>query len=197
MAESNMAYVANSKTRVAFQGERGAFSEDAAVKLLGEDIELVPRQTFAALYASLNDRVADYLLAPIENSIAGPVKASVDLLNESRLLIINEITIPVLQQLIACPGASFGEVNEVQSHPMALAQCGRFFAEHPDLRQIESDDTAGSVVEILRRGDLHRAAIAGKRAASIYGGVIICENIQDDRDNFTRFVLLANSTKKE
>jgi len=192
-----MEHIANSKTRVAFQGERGAFSEDAAVKLLGEDIELVPRQTFSALYASLNDRVADYLLAPIENSIAGPVKASVDLLNKSRLLIINEITIPVLQQLIACPGVSFGEINEVQSHPMALAQCRRFFVEHPDLRQIESDDTAGSVVEILKRGDLHRAAIAGKRAASIYGGVIICENIQDDRDNFTRFVLLANSTAKE
>ena len=192
-----MEHIANSKTRVAFQGERGAFSEDAAVKLLGEDIELVPRQTFSALYASLNDRVADYLLAPIENSIAGPVKASVDLLNKSRLLIINEITIPVLQQLIACPGVSFGEINEVQSHPMALAQCRRFFAEHPDLREIESDDTAGSVVEILKRGDLHRAAIAGKRAASIYGGVIICENIQDDRDNFTRFVLLANSTEKE
>jgi prephenate dehydratase len=192
-----MVHIANSKTRVAFQGERGAFSEDAAVKLLGEDIELVPRQTFTALYESLNDRVADYLLAPIENSIAGPVKASVDLLNESQLLVINEITIPVLQQLIACPGSSFGEINEVQSHPMALAQCRRFFAEHPDLRQIESDDTAGSVVEILRRGDLHRAAIAGKRAASIYGGVIIRENIQDDRDNFTRFVLLANSTEKE
>lgn len=192
-----MVHIANSKTRVAFQGERGAFSEDAAVKLLGEDIELVPRQTFTALYASLNDRVADYLLAPIENSIAGPVKASVDLLNESRLLIIDEITIPVLQQLIACPGASFGEIKEVQSHPMALAQCRRFFTEHPGLQQIESDDTAGSVVEILKRGDVHRAAIAGKRAASIYGGVIICENIQDDRDNFTRFVLLANSTAKE
>jgi prephenate dehydratase len=196
-SEKNLEKTANPKTRVAFQGERGAFSEDAAVKLLGEDIELVPRQTFTALYASLNDRVADYLLAPVENSIAGPVKASLDLLHESRLLIIDEITIPVLQQLIACPGVRFSEIDEVQSHPMALAQCGRFLAEHPDLRQIESDDTAGSVAEILRRGDLHRAAIGGKRAAALYGGVIIRENIQDDRDNFTRFVLLSNSTEKE
>jgi prephenate dehydratase len=181
------------KTRVAFQGERGAFSEEAALKLLGEEIELVPRQTFAALYSSLNEGVADCLLAPIENSIAGPVKASVDLFRSSALFIIDEITIPVAQQLIACPGVSFAAINEVQSHPMALAQCARFLAEHPLLKQIESDDTAGSVADVLRHGCQNRAAIAGKRAAELYGGVIICEDIQDDRDNFTRFVLLSKS----
>ena len=96
-----------SKNRVAFQGERGAFSEEAAVKLLGEEIHLVPRQTFATLFASLDEGVADHILAPIENSIAGPVQAAVDLLRTSDLEIVGEITIPVAQQLIACPGVSF------------------------------------------------------------------------------------------
>ena len=183
----------NHKTRVAFQGERGAFSEEAALKLLGEEIELVPRQTFAALYNSFNDGVADCLLAPIENSIAGEVKASVDLLRITDLQVIDEIIIPVAQHLIACPGVSFSVVTEVQSHQMALAQCARFLAEHPRLKQIVSDDTAGSVAEILSRRCQTRAAIAGKRAADLYGGAIICENIQDDPDNFTRFVLLSKT----
>jgi prephenate dehydratase len=186
----------NFKTRVAFQGERGAFSEDAAVKLLGSDIELVPRQTFATLYTSLNEGVADWILAPIENSIAGPVTASVELLRQSQLFVIDEVTIPVAQQLIVCPGVNFEAINEVQSHPMALAQCTRFLIAHPQLKQIVSDDTAGSVAEVLQQGSQNRAAIAGKRAADIYGGVIIRENIQDDKDNFTRFVLLS-TTKKE
>jgi prephenate dehydratase len=181
-------------TRVAFQGERGAFSEEAAVKLLGESIELIPRPTFNALFSSLREGVADYLLAPVENSIAGAVRPSIELLRESQLEVVDEVTIPVGQNLIACPGVKFEDIQEVQSHPMALAQCSLFFKQHPQLRQIESDDTAGSVAEILHRGDSHRAAIGSKRAAEIYGGVIIRENIQDTTDNFTRFLLLSKTT---
>ena len=183
--------------RIAFQGERGAFSEEAAVKLLGEEIELVPRQTFVSLYSSFQDGVADYLLAPVENSIAGIVQESVDLLHRNHLQVIDEVTIPVAQQLIACPGVTFSDIHEVQSHPMALAQCSRFFIANPRLKQIIGDDTAGSVAEILKLGEPRRAAIASKRAAALYGGVIILENIQDDRDNFTRFVLLSKSSEKE
>lgn len=187
----------NHKTRVAFQGEHGAFSEEAAIKLLGPQIELVPRKTFASLFASFDDRVADYLLAPIENSIAGTVRPSVERLRERDLKIVNEVTILIEQQLIACPGVTFSDVKEVQSHPVALAQCGQFFEAHPQLKQIASDDTAGSVAEVLQRGDTHRAAIAGRRAAQLYGGVIIQENIQDSSENFTRFVLLTTLAKKE
>jgi prephenate dehydratase len=184
-------------TRVAFQGERGAFSEEAAVKLLGESIELIPRRTFSALFSSLREGVADYLLAPVENSIAGAVHPSVELLRESQLEIIDEVTIPVGQNLIACPGVRFEDIQEVQSHPMALAQCSRFFERYPHLKKIVSDDTAGSVAEILQRQDRNRAAIGSKRAAQLYGGVIIRENIQDTSDNFTRFLLLSKTTEKE
>jgi len=185
----------SNNTRVAFQGERGAFSEEAAVKLLGDSIELIPRPTFNALFSSLREGLADYLLAPVENSIAGAVHPSVELLKESELEVVNEVTIPVGQNLIACPGVKFVDIQEVQSHPMALAQCSRFFKLHPQLIQIASDDTAGSVAEIVQRRDRHRAAIGSKRAAAIYGGVIVRENIQDTKDNFTRFLLLSNNLK--
>src|SRR6187551_1642855 len=108
-------------SRVAFQGERGAFSEEAALKLLGHDIELVPRRTFADLYDSLDNGVADYVLAPVENSIAGVVHASVDLLHTKSLRTIDEIQIKIEQHLIGCPGATFETIETVQSHPTALA----------------------------------------------------------------------------
>jgi prephenate dehydratase len=179
------------KIRVAFQGERGAFSEEAALKLLGHEIELVPQRTFAALYNSLDNGDADYVLAPVSNTIAGPVQASVDLLQQSSLQRLDEVELQIEQHLIGCPEANLANLESVQSHPVALAQCKRFFAEHPRLKPINADDTAGSVAEIMRRGDPTRAAIAGRRAAEIYGASIIRESIQDQPENFTRFVLLS------
>jgi prephenate dehydratase len=185
------------KPRVAFQGERGAFSEEAAHKLLGRDIELVPRRTFADLYNSFASGVADYLLAPIENSIAGVVQPSVDLLRSSSLTVLDEVQIKIEQHLIGCPGASFETIETVQSHPVALAQCSRFLEEHPELKPVVADDTAGSVAEVLRLGDPKHAAIAGQRAAELYGGSIIRKSIQDIAENYTRFVLLSASAEQK
>lgn len=184
------------KPRVAFQGERGAFSEEAALKLLGPEIELVPQRTFAELYESVEKGEADYVLAPVANSIAGPVHASLELLQRSPLRTLDEVEIQIEQHLIGCPDATLTNIETVQSHPVALAQCKRFFAEHPRLKPIDADDTAGSVAEIVRRGDATRAAIAGRRAAEIYGARIIRESIQDRPENFTRFVLLAMKGKE-
>jgi prephenate dehydratase len=184
------------KPRVAFQGERGAFSEEAALTLLGDEIELVPRRTFADLYESLDSGLADYLLAPVENSIAGVVKPSVELLNSKPLHILDEIQIKIEQHLIGCSGASFEAIEAVQSHPTALAQCSRFFETHPQLQRVVADDTAGSVAEVMRRGDPKRAAIAGQRAAELYGATIIRKSIQDHSENYTRFVLLSAPTEQ-
>ena len=177
--------------RIAFQGARGAFSEEAAIKLLGKKIELVSRSTFAALFSSFDDRVADYLLVPIENTLAGTVQPAYELLLQSGLPVCDEVTIQIEQNLIGCPGACFENITVVESHPIALAQCERFFAEHPQLKRLVSDDTAGSVAQVVRRGDQTRAAIAGRLAAQSYGGVILREHLEDDRQNYTRFVLLA------
>jgi prephenate dehydratase len=185
------------KPRVAFQGMRGAFSEEAALKLLGQEIELVPRKTFEDLFNSLDRGMADYLLAPVENSIAGVVQRSVDLWRRSSLAVIDEIEIKIEQHLIGCSGVTLDTIETVQSHPVALAQCSRFFATHPKLKPVVADDTAGSVAEIISLGDPKLAAIAGRRAADLYGGSIICKSIQDQTDNYTRFVLLSASTEQE
>jgi prephenate dehydratase len=179
------------KPRVAFQGERGAFSEEAAMKLLGNEIELVPRKTFADLFTSLDERLADYVLAPVENTIAGVVHPSVDLMQSSSLAVLDEVEIKIEQHLIGCAGASFDAIETVQSHPVALAQCSRFFENNPQLQTVVADDTAGSVAEVVRLLDPKRAAIAGQRAAEIYGGSIIRKSIQDQTENYTRFVLLS------
>jgi prephenate dehydratase len=178
------------KMRVAFQGEAGAFSEAAAVQLLGEEITTVPRPTFDAVFRAIAENVADALLVPVENSLAGSVVRVYDLLLESDLTITAETILPIEHHVIGCPGASLAEVRAVSSHPMALAQCERFFNTHPNLKRVPAEDTAGSVREVLACGDKTQAAIAGRRAAEHYHGVILAESVQDNAENFTRFVLL-------
>src|SRR5690242_17420816 len=181
-------------TRIAFQGERGAFSEEAAIELLGGGIELVPRPTFERLFEAIDQGAADYILAPIENSLAGSVHRSYDLLVESRdLHIIGEVIIPIVHNLIGAKGATFEDLTVVESHPVALAQCELFFGAHPQLKRIATQDTAGSVRDVTASGDKSRAAIASKRAAQTYGGVILREHLEDNRENYTRFLLLSNN----
>ena len=184
----------DSRPRVAFQGEHGAFSEEAAIKLLGTEIELVPRRTFAALFSSVDEGLADYVLSPVENSLIGAIQPAVERLSESSLAIAGEVAIQIRQHLIGCTGAIFEEIEAVESHPAALAQCERFFTEHPQIIRIEAEDTAGSVARIVARGDRKRAAIAGRRAAELYGGSILRENLQDNPENYTRFLLLQTAS---
>lgn len=188
----------NRKTmRVAFQGEGGAFSEAAAIQLLGDAIATVPRATFEAAFTAIPEGGADVLLAPVENSLAGSVVRVFDLLMESRLAIVAETILPIEMQLIAVPGASLADIRFVASHPMALSQCEHFFAAHPEWKRVPAEDTAGSVREALSRGDKSCAAIAGRRAAEHYHGVILAESIQDNAENFTRFVLLVPENEAE
>ncbi len=177
--------------RIAFQGERGAFSEEAVIKLAGENVQLVPRPTFESLFSAIPEGAADFALAPLENTLAGSVHQSYDLLLECSLHIIAEVTIPIAHDLIGCPGAKIEAIRVVYSHPVALAQCLRFFLDHPEIQPIAASDTAGSVRQIMEKGDPSMAAIAGRRAAVYYGGVILLENLQDYPENFTRFVLLS------
>jgi prephenate dehydratase/chorismate mutase len=179
--------------RVAFQGAPGAFSEEAAIRLLGDDIQLVPRPTFESLFTAINDKAADYILAPIENSLVGFVHASFDLLLESKLSIVGEIIIPIGHCLIGCPGSTFESITTVESHPVALDQCRRFLTANPQLTRVAAEDTAGSVERIVNEGDRSRAAIAGKRAAEQYGGVVLREHLEDSSENYTRFLLLESA----
>jgi len=165
--------------RVAFQGEPGAFSEAAAIQLLGPEITTVPRATFDAVFRAIPENAADALLVPVENSLAGSVVRVYDLMLENLqnhanpLTITAETILPIELNLIAVPGASLDQIKTVSSHPMALAQCERFFAQHPLFKRVPAEDTAGSVREVLGRGDKISAAIAGRRAADYYRGIIL------------------------
>ncbi|HEY1422396.1 MAG TPA: prephenate dehydratase [Candidatus Acidoferrum sp.] len=186
-----MPYSTNPTLRVAFQGEHGAFSEAAAMQLLGEDIATAPRATFDSAFQAIAEGAADALLAPVENSLAGSVVRVYDLLLESNLAIVAETILPIEHHLIGCPGATLADLKSVSSHPMALAQCEHFFLAHPELKRVPAEDTAGSVRDVLAIGDKTAAGIAGRQAAVRYGGEIIAESIQDNAENFTRFFLLV------
>jgi prephenate dehydratase len=181
----------SSRPRLAFQGQHGAFSEAAAIQLLGEDITTVPRATFDSAFRAIGEGAADALLAPVENSLAGSVVRVYDLLLESNLEIVAETILPIEHHLIGCPGAALADLKSVASHPMALAQCEKFFLSHPSLKRVPAEDTAGSVRDVLASGDKSAAGIAGRQAAIRYGGVILADSIQDNVENFTRFVLLV------
>jgi prephenate dehydratase len=179
--------------RVAFQGEPGAFSEEAALQLLGAAITTVPSPTFDSAFRTIDAGLADAILAPVENTLAGPVVRVYDLLLESAFTITAETILPIEHHLIGCRGASLAGLRSVASHPMALSQCERFFVAHPNLKRVPAEDTAGSVRDVIANGDSSCAAIAGRRAAEYYGGDILAAGIQDNAENFTRFVLLRPS----
>lgn len=184
------------QSRVAFLGERGTFSEEAALGILGEDCETVSLPTFDELFKAIDEGKADYILTPLENSLVGSVHRCYDLLLKSTLNIVAEIVLPISHFLIACPEATFETIETVESHPVALAQCERFFAAHPHLKGVAADDTAGSVRRAVESGDVSRAAIGGKRTAAIYGGVILREHIEDHTENYTRFALLSHAANE-
>lgn len=179
---------------VAFQGESGAFSEAAAAELVSGSLALFPCATFDAAVRAVVDGHADYAVLPVENAIAGPVHAAADAMRPfASLERVREHVLPVRQALLGVAGASVDGLREVLSHDMALRQCTRFFAEHPIIRAVEAHDTAGAARMVGIRRDPSVAAIAAPWAAARYGLVTLSEDVQDRRDNWTRFVLVRRA----
>ncbi|MGA8807668.1 MAG: prephenate dehydratase [Thermoanaerobaculia bacterium] len=176
---------------VAFQGERGAFSESAARRLLGSDVTLRPCETFDDMFEAVRSADADCCVAPIENSLAGSIHRNYDLLIESGLNIFGETNIRIVHNVIAATAVTLANVRRIYSHPVALAQCLRFFRANPQIEAIPTQDTAGAVREVLGRQHSDEAAIASAQAAEIYGGTILANAVEDHQKNFTRFLLLA------
>jgi prephenate dehydratase len=181
----------NKATVVAYQGERGAFSEAAAKKLLGANLESIPYRTFEEMFAAVASGVADCSMTPIENSLAGSVIKNYDLLEEHDLTIIGETSLKIVHNLIAAPNVQLEDLRRVYSHPVALAQCEKFFRAHPQIEAIPAHDTAGSVRIIMENKRPDEAAIAGSVAAEVYQANILVESIEDNPQNFTRFLLLT------
>lgn len=179
--------------RVAFQGTFGAFSELAIRKHWPDGAQALPQQTFVDAVQSVLLQQADFAVIPIENAVVGSVQVAVAALNDvgAQLLRGAEITLPVRLCLMASAGASLNSVREVLSHPVALAQCGKFFTQHSWMTPVVHVDTGSAACSIAKSGELHRGAIASESAAALYGLDIIARNIADLESNWTRFVVVS------
>jgi len=176
---------------VAIQGEKGAFSHQAAIEALGTGIDVLSRATFDELFDSVVEQKADRALVPIENSLHGSIHENYDRLKSRPLHIVGETQLRIRQCLIARPGSSVGMIRRVASHPVALAQCRRFFAERPQVEAVTAYDTAGAVQDLMKGGLATQGAIASRLAAELYGAQVLLDGIEDDPENYTRFLLLA------
>jgi prephenate dehydratase len=174
----------------AFQGERGAFSEEAARRMLGRGVNVLPCPRFENVFDSLTGKKVQAAVVPIENTLAGSVHENYDHLLHHDLPIVAETSVRIVHNLIAPPSVPFRKIRRVFSHPVALNQCLKFFAAQPQIERISFYDTAGSVKMIMEEGLKDAAGIASALAAENYGGAILKRSIEDDRQNFTRFFLL-------
>lgn len=178
--------------RVGFQGEKGAFSQQAIRQLLGDRPQAIPFTRFDEVFRSLAEKTVDAAVIPIENTLHGSVHENYDHLLEFELPIVGETSVRIIHNLIAPPGTSFRQVRRVFSHPVALNQCLDFFSRNPQVERVPFYDTAGSVKMIVEEGLTDSAAIASSLSAEIYGARILRRSIEDDRQNFTRFFLLRS-----
>ncbi len=167
----------------AYQGTRGANSEDAAIDLLSKDAKLLPRETLEDVFSSVTRGEARYGVVPIENTLAGSIHLCYDLLFEHDVTIVGETVRHILFALIAPPGVAMSQVRQALSHPKALEQCVQFFRSHPQMQPVPVYDTAGAVERVIREGRNDSAAVATRRAAEGYGGVVLAETIQDHSEN--------------
>lgn len=184
--------------RIAIQGGFGAFHEIAAnFYFKDEDIEIIPRNTFKDLFRSLDERKVDYGITAIENSLAGSILPNYSLLRESDMKIIGEIYLRIRQNLVALDGQTINDIKEVYSHPMAILQCQEFFDIYPNIKVIESLDTALSARDIQEHQLMGTGAIASDLAARKYNLKILFSEIETNKMNYTRFLILGDKNESE
>jgi len=180
--------------KVAIQGERGAFSHQAALQLVrGADV--LACATSIQVFDALESRRAAAAVIPVENTLAGPVGEHLDLLLERDVFIHAEMRLRIAHNLIAAPGVKLKDIRQVLSHPVALDQCRNFFRKHRGVSAVPFYDTAGSVKHIMAQGLRDTAAIASSQAAKEYDGKVLMSGLEDNKQNFTRFFLIDKKKK--
>jgi prephenate dehydratase len=179
--------------KVGIQGESGSFSEEAALKLLGGSAEIRGFKDFEQVFSETRLGKVDVCVVPLENSLTGSIHRNYDLLRKCDLKINRELYLRIQHFLITSPGVGFDQIDTVISHPVALDQCQHFLEKHQHLEIKTSHDTSGSVREMLEGQHRNWGAIAGRRAAETFGGQIVLASIEDNKENYTRFVLLSPS----
>ncbi|MFC1975847.1 prephenate dehydratase [Chloroflexota bacterium] len=184
--------MSNNSLRVAFQGERGAYGEAAAVAFFGDLVEPIPHNDFDSVFEAVTNNEVDRGILPVENSLMGSIHRNYDLLLRYELSIVGEVQIPIAHQLIARPGVTLAEVKKVYSQPPALAQCEHSLDKLlPHVERVPTYDTAGSVKMIKEQHITDGAGLASARAAAIYEMNILQPDMQDNSENYTRFVVVA------
>lgn len=178
-------------TVIAIQGEAGAFSHAAALALHGPEVDLVPCLTFGDLFHAVESGRAERGMVPIENSLAGSIHENYDLLRAHSLHVVAETQVRIRHCLVGRPATALGGILRVASHPVALAQCRKFFADHPRIAPVPAYDTAGSVRDLMAGRLAAEAAIGSALAARLYGAEILIEGIEDHQENYTRFLVAA------
>ncbi len=179
------------KPRVAIQGIRASFHEEAAFKYFGENIETVECNSFKQTFEALKNNNADYVVMAIENSIAGSILPNYSLLLSYAFPVVGEIYLPIQLHLMALPGVKFEDIKYVTSHPIAIRQCVDFFDEYPHLQIVESSDTAACAKRIRDQQLTDTVAIANTLAARLYGLDVLERRIESNKKNFTRFLILT------
>lgn len=180
------------RLKVAFQGEPGAFSEDAIHALWGPLAEPVPMPTFAAVMDATEDGDVDFGLLPVESTLVGDVSSAYDLLAlHDCLVIAAEVVLPVRLAVLGLPGSSVAELRSVASHPLILEHCVYFLERHRGIRAEASADTAGAAREVAEGGDPTRGAVGSRRAAEQYGLDILVDGVEDRPDSQFRFLAVA------
>ena len=179
--------------RVAIQGVAGCFHDIAARQFFnGEEVEVIPCETFKDLFATIRKDNSILGVVAIENTIAGSLLPNHNMLKESGATILGETKLRIEHNLVAMPGQKISDITEVLSHPMALMQCEDFLSGYSNLKAVEADDTAASAKYIAENKIMGKAAICSKLAAEIYGLEILAEGIETNKRNFTRFLIVAD-----
>jgi prephenate dehydratase len=176
----------------AYQGAPGAYSEEAALALLGTHARLMPCATLEQTFDAVMDGRAAHAIVPVESAVSGTVPNVYELLLRHDLVVTAEKIVNVDYVLVAPPETRRADVRRVLSHPLALAQCADFFRQNRGIEAVSVFDTAGAVRMTLAASDAFTAAIASRRAAEIYGAAVLAEHIQDHQDNWTRFLRLSH-----
>ncbi|HEY0897107.1 MAG TPA: prephenate dehydratase [Sphingobacteriaceae bacterium] len=182
------------KKRVAIQGIKASFHEEAAFRFFGENIQTVECNSFKQTCEVLKNKEADYVVMAIENSIAGSILPNYSLLRDYHFQVVGEVYLPIQLHLLALPGVQFKDIKYVQSHPIAIRQCVDFFDEYPHLQVIESSDTAACARKIREENLTDTVAIANKLAAKLYNLEVLERRIESHKKNYTRFLILADKT---
>jgi prephenate dehydratase len=178
-------------SRVAFQGELGAFSHKAGLKIFGRRIKPFLCRSFDEAFEAVARKEAELAVIPIENTLAGSIHKNYDLLARHSLEVIAETSLRVEHNLIAHPDVSLRQIRQIYSHPAALEQCSRLLRRLKNTEKVSFYDTAGSVKHLRDKGLKDAAAIASEDAARIYGMKILRRSIEDDPENYTRFLAMA------